>query len=185
MAKQRKQKKVASKAAKNAGKAKAAQKKKVAPIPAGYHTLTPYLVCRGASEAIAFYVKAFGAKEKLRMADPDGKVMHAEIRIGDSIVMLGDEMPQMGATAPPTIGGTATGLFVYVNNVDQAFAKAIAAGATAEMLPADMFWGDRYAKLADPFGHKWSMATRIEVLSPKEMARRGKEEMAKRAADQA
>ena len=183
MAKQKNQKKVAKKAVKKVvAKAKAASKKRVAPIPAGYHTLTPYLVCRGASDAIAFYQKAFGAKEKLRFPGPDGKLMHAEIRIGDSIVMLGDEMPQMGATAPPTIGGTATGLFLYVKNVDEAFAKALAAGAKAEMPPADMFWGDRYAKLVDPFGHKWAIATHIQDLSPKEMARRGKEEMAKQAA---
>src|SRR5262245_55961292 len=174
MAKQKKQKKAAKKAAK-----KPAPKKTVAPIPSGYHSLTPYLVCRGASDAIAFYVKAFGAREKLRFPGPDGKLMHAEIRIGDSVLMLGDEMPQMGATAPPTIGGTATGLFLYVKDVDQAFARAVAAGATAELAPKDMFWGDRYAKLADPFGHKWSLATHIEDMSPKEMARRGQEEMAK------
>jgi PhnB protein len=176
MAKQKKQKKAVKKTAK-----KGAPKKKVSPIPSGYHSLTPYLVCRGASAAIAFYVKAFGAKEKGRFPGPDGKLMHAEIRIGDSIVMLGDEMPQMGTTAPPTIGGTATGLFLYVKNVDEAFARAVAAGATAEMPPKDMFWGDRYAKLADPFGHKWSLATHIEDISPKEMARRGQEEMAKQA----
>ena len=179
MAKQKKQTKAVKKTAK-----KAAPKKKVAPIPSGYHSLTPYLVCRGASAAIAFYVKAFGAKEKGRFPGPDGKLMHAEIRIGDSIVMLGDEMPKMGATAPPTIGGTATGLFLYVKNVDQAFARAVAAGATAEMPPKDMFWGDRYAKLADPFGHKWSLATHIEDISPKEMMRRGQEEMAKQAGGQ-
>lgn len=179
MAKQKKQKKAVKKMAK-----KGAPKKKVSPIPSGYHSLTPYLVCRGASAAIAFYMKAFGAKEKGRFPGPDGKLMHAEIRIGDSIVMLGDEMPQMGATAPPTIGGTATSLFLYVKNVDEAFARAVAAGATAEMPPKDMFWGDRYAKLADPFGHKWSLATHIEDISPKEMARRGQEEMAKQAGGQ-
>jgi len=156
---------------------KPAAKKKVAPVPSGYHDVTPYIVCRGASDAIAFYKKAFGAKEKYRMAGPDGRVMHAEILIGRSTIMLGDEMPEMGATSPQTINGTASGLFLYLPNVDKAFAKAVAAGARAEQPPTDMFWGDRYAKLADPFGHKWSMATHIEDLTPKEMARRSDEAM--------
>jgi PhnB protein len=155
--------------------AEPAAKKKVAPIPPGYHTVTPYIVCREAAKAIEFYKKAFGAKEKLRMAGPDGKVMHAEIMIGNSTIMLGDEMPQMGATAPQTIGGTASGLFIYTDQVDKAYAKAIAAGAIAEMPPTNMFWGDRYCKFADPFGHKWSIATHIEDVSPKEMMRRGAE----------
>jgi PhnB protein len=104
--------------------------------------------------------------------------MHAEIRIGNSIVMLGDEAPERGATAPETIGGTASGLFIYTPNVDKAYARAIAAGATPEMPPADMFWGDRYCKLGDPFGHKWSIATHLEDLSPREMMRRSVEAMA-------
>jgi PhnB protein len=158
--------------------ARTAQKKEVAPIPPGYSTVTPYLVCREAAKAIDFYKKAFGAKERLRMGGPDGKIAHAEISIGKSIVMVGDEAPQMGATAPPTIGGTAVGLFIYSENVDKAYAKAIAAGATSEQPPTDMFWGDRYCKLADPFGHKWSIATHTEDLSPKEMARRTAEAMA-------
>jgi PhnB protein len=157
--------------------ARKAAKKTVAPIPTGYYTLTPYLVCRGAAKAIEFYTKAFDAREKLRMSTPDGGVAHAELRIGNSIVMLGDEMPAMGATAPETLGGTATGIFIYTKDVDKAFAKAIAAGAKADQPPTDMFWGDRYAKLTDPFGHKWSMATRIEDLSPKEMAKRGEAAM--------
>jgi uncharacterized glyoxalase superfamily protein PhnB len=155
-------------------KAKATPKarKRVSPIPQGYHTVTPYLVCRGASDALDFYKRAFGAKERNRMAGPDGKVMHAEFRIGDSNLMIGDEMPEMGASAPQTIGGTAVHIFLYVRDVDKAFAQAIGAGATVEMPPADMFWGDRYCKLADPFGHKWSMGTHIEDVPPKEMARR-------------
>jgi uncharacterized glyoxalase superfamily protein PhnB len=182
-----KKKKVAKKAAKKvvkkaAARSKAPAKKKASPIPAGYSTVTPYLVCRGASDAIAFYKKAFGAKEKLRMAGPDGKLAHAEIRIGDSYVMLGDEAPERGASAPQTIGGTAVHVFLYVNNVDKVFAQAVAAGATVEMPPMDMFWGDRYGKLVDPFGHKWSMATHIEDVSSKEMARRGAEAMAQQAA---
>ena len=182
-------KKAASKkgpAKKAAAKSKtAAAKKKPAPIPPGYHTVTPYLVCRGAAEAMAFYSKAFGAKERMRMPMPDGKIAHAEMRIGDSIVMLGDESPQMGATAPQTIGGTAVQIFLYVKDVDKAFAQATAAGAAVEMPPMDMFWGDRYCKLADPFGHKWSMATHIEDVSAKEMARRGAEAMSQQGPPQA
>jgi PhnB protein len=170
------------KSAKKTKSAKPAAKKKVAPIPAGYYTLTPYLVCRGAAKAIEFYKKAFDAKEKVRMPAPDGSVAHAELKIGNSIVMLGDENPAMGQTAPETVGGTSAGLFIYTANVDKAYAKAIAAGAKAEQPPTDMFWGDRYAKLSDPFGHKWSMATHIEDLSPKEMAKRGAEAMAQMAA---
>jgi PhnB protein len=153
-------------------------RKKAAPIPPGYHTVTPYLVCRGAGEALEFYKRAFGAKEKYRMPGPGGEIMHAEFRIGDSMLMIGDENPQMGATAPQTVGGTAVHVFLYVKDVDKAFAQAIGAGATGEMPPTDMFWGDRYAKLTDPFGHKWSMATHIEDVSPREMARRGAEAMA-------
>lgn len=170
-------------AAKKGGQRKAVKKtakrapKKVAPIPPGYHTVTPVLVCRGAAEAIDFYKRAFGAREVAKMLGPDGKVAHAELRIGDSKVMLGDEMPAMGASAPPTIGGTATSLFIYTKNVDQAFKKAIDAGAKEEMAPADMFWGDRYAKLVDPFGHKWSLATHIEDMTKREMERRGAEAM--------
>jgi uncharacterized glyoxalase superfamily protein PhnB len=181
-----KSKSKAVKKARSAPKSKAvsrarAAKKTVAPIPPGYHAVTPYIVCRGAARAIDFYKRAFGAKERLRMEGPDGSVAHAEIVIGDSVVMLGDEMPAMGATAPETIGGTASGLFIYTKNVDQAYEKAIAAGGRAEMPPTDMFWGDRYCKLSDPFGHKWSLATHIEDLTPKEMARRGEQAMAQQA----
>jgi PhnB protein len=159
-------------------KRRSAASAKPAPIPAGYHTVTPHLVLRRAADAIEFYKKAFGARELVRMPAPDGTVAHAEIRIGDSRIMLGDEMPERGATAPETVGGTATGLFLYVKNVDKAFAQAVAAGATADMPPTDMFWGDRYGKLTDPFGHKWALATHIEDVSPREMARRGAEFMA-------
>jgi PhnB protein len=153
--------------------------KKVSPIPKGYHTATPYLVCRGAAQAIEFYRKAFGAKEILRMAMPDGRVGHAEIQIGDSRVMLGDESPEMGARAPQTVGGTPVHIFLYLQDVDKTFAQATAAGATVEMPPMDMFWGDRYCKVQDPFGHKWNMATHIEDLTPKEMARRSAEAFSK------
>ena len=158
-------------------------KKKVAPIPPGYHTVTPHIVCRGAAKAIDFYKKAFGAKERLRMGGPDGQISHAELIIGNSLVMLGDEAPEFGATAPQTIGGTASSLFIYSENVDKAYARAVAAGATSEQPPTDMFWGDRYAKLSDPFGHKWQIATHIEDVSEREMARRGAE-FAKQAAAQ-
>lgn len=159
--------------------ARKAPARKVLAVPAGYRTVTPVLICRDASGAIEYYKKAFGAKERMKMQGPDGKVAHAELRIGDSMIMLGDEMPQMGASAPETVGGTPVHIFLYVPKVDQVFAQAIAAGGKAEMPPMDMFWGDRYCKLSDPFGHKWSLATHIEDVTPKEMARRGAAEMAK------
>lgn len=170
------------KSAKKAKSAKKPAKRKVSPVPAGYYTVTPYIVCRGAAKAIEFYKKAFDAKEKLRMLSPDGSIAHAELKIGNAVVMLGDENPVMGATAPETVGGTASGLFIYTKDVDKAYAKAMAAGAKSEMPPMDMFWGDRYCKFSDPFGHKWSIATHTEDLSPKEMARRGAEAMAQQAA---
>ena len=178
MATRKKSKTAAKKATPRAAR-KSVGRKKVAAIPAGYHTLTPFLTCRGAARAIDFYKKAFGAKENVRMANPDGSVMHAELKIGNSIFMLGD--PMMPNAESPS---NATGLFIYSENTDKAFAKAIAAGATAEMPPADMFWGDRYAKLVDPFGHRWSIATHIEDVSPKEMVRRGQEFMAQMASQQ-
>jgi PhnB protein len=142
--------------------------------PDGYHTITPGLVVRGAAEAIEFYKKAFGAVEVTRMTGPNGHgVMHAEIKIGDSAVMLGDEWPGMGNPAPTTLGGTTVSLHVYVEEVDAAFERAVKAGAKPEMPPADMFWGDRYAKVKDPFGHSWGLATHIEDVPPEECARRG------------
>jgi uncharacterized glyoxalase superfamily protein PhnB len=159
-------------------RAKTAARKKAQPIPTGYRTVTPYLVCRGAAGAIDFYKRAFGAKEKLRMPGPDGKVAHAEIQIGDSRVMLGDEWPEMGAKSPDMLGGSAGGVFLYVKNVDAFTNKAIAAGATVVMPVQDMFWGDRYGKLKDPFGHEWSIATHKEDLTPKQMAKRGQAAMA-------
>lgn len=178
-------KKPPKKAAKKpAPKAKKAAKpvKKVAAIPAGYHTITPYLTLRDSAKAIEFYKKAFGAKERSRMPGPGGSVMHAEIVIGNSSIMMSDEMPQMGSKSPETLGGTAAGLMIYTPNVDAMFAKATAAGARVEMPPADMFWGDRYARVVDPFGHKWSIGTHIEDVSPKEMNKRAEAEMAKFAA---
>ena len=132
----------------------------VKPIPDGYHTLTPYLRVRDGAKAIEFYKRAFGAEEIMRMAGPDGKgVMHAELRIGDSPVMLGEEMKDWGALSPESLGGTGGGIHMYVPDVDAAVARAEAAGAKITMPVADQFWGDRYGKLEDPFGHVWSMAT--------------------------
>jgi PhnB protein len=167
-------KKAAQKAAAKKSK-KAAPKKKVQAVPAGYTNVTPYLVCRAADQAIEFYKKAFGAKEKLRMNGPDGKIMHAEIQIGNARIMLSEENADMGALSPQSIGGSGSGVMLYVANVDKLFASATAAGATVEMPLDNQFWGDRYGKLADPFGHKWSLATHIEDLTPKQMAKRGEE----------
>jgi PhnB protein len=150
----------------------------VKPIPEGYHTLTPYLTVRDAPRAIEFYKQAFGAKERGVMKDPGGKVMHAELMIGDSIVMLADEFPQMGVVSPEAIGGSASGLHIYVEDVDSAFDRAVKAGGVVEMPVMDMFWGDRYGKLKDPFGHKWSIATHKADLSAEEMDRGMKDAMA-------
>jgi PhnB protein len=138
-------------------------------IPEGYHTLTPYMTVRDAARAIEFYKQAFGAVEKGVMTGPEGKIMHAELRIGDSLLMLADEFPQFGSLSPQTTGGSGTGLHIYVEDVDSAFDRAIGAGATVEMPVADMFWGDRYGKLVDPFGHKWSIATHRLDLSMEEI----------------
>jgi len=147
--------------------------KSVRAVPAGYHTLTPHLTVRGADRAIEFYKRAFGAKELERMPGPDGQsIMHAELKIGDSIVFLADEFPDMGSRAPESLGGTTGTLHVYVKDVDAAFARAVAAGAQVRMPLADMFWGDRYAKVADPFGHEWGLGTHKEDLTPKEIAKR-------------
>jgi PhnB protein len=140
-------------------------------IPSGYHTLTPYMTVRDAARAIEFYKQAFGAVERGAMKGPDGKIMHAELRIGDSILMLADEQPQFGSLSPQSTGSAGMGLHIYVEDVDSAFDRAVKAGAKVEMPVSDMFWGDRYGKLADPFGHKWSIATHKADLSPEEMER--------------
>jgi PhnB protein len=145
---------------------------KVKPVPEGYHTVTPYLCVRGAAKALDFYARAFGAKEKVRMPGPNGKVMHAEILIGDSHVMVGDENPEQGAKAPEAYGGTPVSIMLYVPDVDALFKKATAAGAKSVTPPADMFWGDRYGKLTDPFGHTWGIATHVEDVTPEEMKKR-------------
>jgi len=138
-------------------------------IPDGFYTVTPHLVVKNAGQALEFYKKAFGAEEILRMPGPGGMIMHAEVKIGNSHVMLNDEMPDYGAVGPQTIGGTPVTLHLYVNDVDSFFKRAIQAGAKEEMPVTDMFWGDRYGKLVDPFGHKWSVATHKEDVSPEEM----------------
>jgi PhnB protein len=131
----------------------------VRPIPEGYHTVTPYLTVKGAAEAIDFYKKAFGATELMRFDGPGGKVMHAELKIGDSPVMLGDEAPEMGALGPHSRGGSSVGLLIYVEDVDARFARAIAAGAKEVRPVKDQFYGDRSGTLTDPFGHQWTIAT--------------------------
>lgn len=149
------------------------------PIPDGYHSVTPYLTVRDAARALEFYKQAFGAKEKGAMKGPDGKIMHAEIVIGDSIIMLADEFPEFGSLSPQSIGGSPMGLHVYVEDVDSAFDRAVKAGANVEMPVADMFWGDRYGKLRDPFGHKWSIGTHKADLSMEEIEKAQEEFMAK------
>ena len=140
-------------------------------IPEGYHSVTPYLIVDGAEEAIRFYERAFGATEVMRLPMGD-KIGHAEIRIGDSMVMLSDEWPDYGKLGPKARGGATASLMIYTEDVDSAFERAIAAGATAERPPEDQFWGDRMGSLVDPFGHSWSIATHIEDVPEEEMQRR-------------
>jgi len=149
------------------------------PIPDGYHTLTPFLTVRDAARAIEFYKAAFGAKERGVMKAPDGKVMHAELMIGDSILMMSDEFQEFGSLSPQSIGGSPMGLHIYVDNVDAAFDRAVKAGAQVEMPVMDQFWGDRYGRLKDPFGHKWSIATHTKDMSMDEMKHDMEEAMAK------
>jgi PhnB protein len=150
----------------------------VQPVPEGYHTITPYLAVDDATAAIDFYRRAFGAKERVRRAGPDGKVSHAELEIGDSVVMLADPYPQLIAKPPKELGGNSVGLFVYVENVDELVEKAVDAGATLTMAPKDQFWGDRTGTVTDPFGHAWEIATHVEDVPPEELAKRSKEFMA-------
>ncbi len=158
----------------------------VKPIPEGFHTITPHLVVRNADQAIEFYKKAFSAEELARMPGPDGKgVMHAELKIGDSVFMLCDEMPDMkGCLAPESLKGTTIAVHLYVNDVDTAFDRAVSAGATPSMPVMDTFWGDRYGKLTDPFGHQWSIATHKKDLTPEEMQKGAAEFFANMPCDQ-
>ena len=144
----------------------------VKPIPDGYHTVTPYLIVKGAARAIEFYKEVFGATELMRLAGPDGRVGHAELRLGDSTIMLADEHPEVDARGPRTVGGTPVSLLLYVEDVDNRFNKALAAGAVQRRPVQDQFYGDRNGTLEDPFGHVWTLAKHIEDVSPEEMTRR-------------
>ncbi len=146
--------------------------KQVKPIPDGYHSVTPYLVVKGAAEAIDFYKKVFGAVEVMRMPQPDGRIGHAELRIGDSHVMLADEFPEMEVVGPGTLGNTSVGLLLYVDDVDKTVERAVALGATIKKPVADQFYGDRNGTIEDPFGHKWTVAVHVEDVSTEEMERR-------------
>jgi PhnB protein len=145
------------------------QDSKVKAIPDGTHSITPHLVCAGAAQAIEFYVRAFGAVEQMRLPGAGGKLMHASVRIGDSVVMLVDENREWGALGPLSLNGTSVTIHLQVADVDAVFAQAVAAGATVVMPVADMFWGDRYGIVKDPFGHQWSVATHQRDLTPQQI----------------
>jgi len=154
----------------------------VKPIPDGYHTITPALTIRDCARAIEFYKQAFGAKQRGDVAKgPDGKVMHAELQIGDSVIMMSDEFPEYGTLSPQSTGGSSVQLHIYLDNVDTAFDRAVKAGATVTMPVADQFWGDRYGTMKDPFGHKWSIATHVKDMSEDDMRRAMDEMMAKQS----
>ena len=148
------------------------------PIPEGYHTLNPHLAVDDAAQAIEFYKRAFGAKERMRMMGPGDMIGHAELEIGDSVLMLADPMPQSTVKPPRALGGTSVGIFLYVEDVDEVVRQAIDAGATVTMPVEDQFWGDRFGSVTDPFGHIWQIATRVEEVPPEEMAERAKAAMA-------
>jgi PhnB protein len=150
----------------------------VKPIPEGYHSVTPYLAVDDAAGAIDYYKNAFGAKERGRIEAPGGKIGHAELEIGDSLVMLSDALPQFSTRAPKELGGTSVSIFMYVEDVDAVVKQAIDAGATVTTEVADQFWGDRFGVVQDPFGHLWSIATHVEDVPPEEMAERAKAAMA-------
>lgn len=154
------------------GKAGSGKRGGVRAIPDGYHTVTPYLIVDGAAKAIEYYVHAFGARELMRHPMPGGRIGHAELQIGTSKIMLADEFPEMGARSPKSLGGTGVGLAVYVPDVDKVFARAVMFGGTEERAVQNQFYGDRSGTLIDPFGHKWTIATHVEDVSPDEMQRR-------------
>ena len=143
--------------------------KSTKPIPEGMHTVTPHLICGGAADAIEFYKKAFNAVETVRLPGPDGKLMHGAVRIGDSTLMLAEESQNCGSLGPKTLKGSPVTIHLYVDNVDATVAQAVAAGAKVTMPVSDMFWGDRYGQLEDPFGHHWSVATHKRDVTPEEM----------------
>jgi len=144
------------------------------PVPEGFHTLTPYLTVKDAPRAVEFYKQAFGAEVRGIHYAPDGKVMNADLKIGDSILLLAEEFPGMGAKSPFSLGNSTVTIHLYVDDVDKLFNQALAAGAKAVMPLMDQFWGDRYAQVTDPFGHRWSMATHKEDLAPAEIEKRGR-----------
>jgi PhnB protein len=146
-------------------------------IPEGYRTATPYLIVKGAAEAIDFYKRAFGASEMLRMADPQGRVGHAEIKIGDSVIMLADEHPAMGYRGPRSLGGSSVSILLYVEDVDKVFERAVKAGARGQRPVMNQFYGDRSGTLEDPFGHMWTVATHVEDVPAEEMKRRAEAAM--------
>jgi PhnB protein len=147
------------------------------PVPEGYRTATPYLIVKGAADAIEFYKRAFGATEMLRMADPQGRVGHAEIKIGDSVIMLADEHPSMGYRGPRSLGGSTVSILLYLEGVDRVFDRAVKAGARGLRPVTDQFYGDRSGTLEDPFGHVWTVATHVEDVPPEEMKRRAEAAM--------
>ena len=152
------------------------------PVPDGYRTATPYLIVKGAAEAIEFYRRVFGATEMLRMADPQGRVGHAEIKIGDSVIMLADEHPAMGYRGPRSLGGSSVSILLYLEDVDAVFERAVKAGAKAQRPVMDQFYGDRSGTLEDPFGHMWTVATHVEDVPPEEMRRRAQAAMSSASA---
>jgi len=152
----------------------------VKPIPQGFRSVTPYLTLSDAARALDFYKRAFGAQEVMRMDGPGGKIGHAEIKIGDSMIMLADEMPGSASRSPQSLGGSTAGVFLYVENVDTIFNQAVSGGAQVVSPLEDMFWGDRFGTLKDPFGHIWSVATHKEDVAPAEMSKRMQEFAAKR-----
>jgi PhnB protein len=152
------------------------------PIPEGYHTLTPYLSVDDAKTAIDWYIKAFGAKERLRMEGPGNTIGHAELEIGDSVVMLSDPFPQATSRPPKELGGTTSSVFMFVKDVDAVYKQAIDAGASSTMEPDNMFWGDRFGSVTDPFGHSWQIATHVEDVSPEELEKRSQKWMAEMTA---
>jgi len=154
---------------------------KVKPVPEGFSTVTPHLNVRDAARALDFYKRAFGAIETVRMPGPGGAILHAEFKIGDSYLFLAEEMPDWGSKSPQTLNGTATAICLYVGDADAVFNQAVSAGAKVVMPLADQFWGDRYGKLADPFGHEWAVATHLEDLTPEEMKKRQEVAMAQMA----
>lgn len=157
------------------------QRAKVKPIPDGYHTVTPYLTVQDAAQALAFYQKAFGAQETECLKGPDGKILHAEIKIGDSVIMLGEARPEMGCATPASLNAVSVSLYCYVKDVDAAFERAVRAGAKVVMPLQDMFWGDRHGQVSDPWGHRWSLAARRKNLTPTQITGRAQKAFAQNA----